>query len=222
MPRAEAATNSAADEIRVTIKPFGPSTEKLMALGLDVMQRAALRKRLGSKARLLYVEAVDDGKQFRPTAPSRFLATIYDASRQCTVLAEGSLDDRRSLSITETAMPPSPSAEEFADAVRLVRRSAEIGPEIKGGALEPYQPIPAMQLEELGDGRFERRITVGLLPRGRGGRHEIVAVDVDRRAVHRFDERAPRPPSPATPRCVECPAQQGRRRHRRAPRARAG
>lgn len=180
-----------ADEIKVTIKPFGPSTEKLASVGSALMRRAAVREHLGAKARLLYVEAIDDEKRYRPKPPSRFRATIYDASRQCTVIAEGSLDARRSVTITESATPPPPSEEEFAAAVRLVERNAEFGAQVKSGALEPYQPIPPVHLAEIGDGRFERRIAVGLLPRDGGARHEIVGVDLGRRRVHRFEERAP-------------------------------
>ena len=57
-----------------------------------------MRKFLGrSRARLLYVEALEDldDKPKRPRPPNRFRATIYDDTNHRTVLADGSLDDLR-------------------------------------------------------------------------------------------------------------------------------
>ena len=74
------------------------------------------------------------------------------------------------------------------------------------GRLEPYQPIPALHLVELPDGRFERRIAVGLLPRDAGESHSIVAVDVARREIihvdDAFGEAGTRPQAPRLVRCA--------------------
>lgn len=179
-------------EIRVAVKPVGPTTEALAAIGVDLMRRKAVSERLSGRARLLYVEAIGDAeKRTRPSAPHRVRATIHDAGNDRTVIVEGSLDGSGALTVTESAVPAAPSSDEFAAAVGVVRRSAEFGDSVKSGALEPYQPIPSVHLHEIGDGRLARRVAVGLLPRARSARHEIVAVDVSRRRLHRFDERAP-------------------------------
>lgn len=181
-------------ELRVTVKPFGPTQEELEAIGARVLTLADVRKHIGrGKARLLYVEALDeDGdKSARPRPPSRFRATLYDDANHRTILVDGNLRNPGRVEVTESASPPHPSDAEYAAAVAIVRRDAELGRAIKARQLEPYQPIPALVLNELPDGRIERLIAVGLLPRAGDAQHEIVAVDLGRRRVIRFEERLP-------------------------------
>lgn len=47
--------------LKVTVSPFGPTTEGLQAIGKRVLTLENVRKYIGrSKARLLYVETLDD------------------------------------------------------------------------------------------------------------------------------------------------------------------
>jgi hypothetical protein len=194
MPRGTAAAAHHLDEgdVRVTVEPFGPTTQDLEAVGRRVATHRALRGRLADgRARLLYVEALDDEgqeKATRPSPPSRFRATVWDAERGCTVLAEGDLSDAGRLALTERATAPPPAREEFDEAVRLVSGDEEVGQGIREGRRVAYQPIPALDVEERADGSLRRRIAVGLIPRGRGERHEIVAVDLGARQVHRSEQ----------------------------------
>ncbi|HXF45224.1 MAG TPA: hypothetical protein VNK91_03805 [Burkholderiaceae bacterium] len=192
------ATRSAAGKsdrgLKVTVKPFGPTREQLAAIGERVLAHADVRKRIGrGKARLLYVETLDDDgdKPARPRPPARFRATLYDDAAGRALLVDGSLGDTRRVEVTESALPPQPSDAEYAAAVKIVRRDPELGRALEARQLEPYQPIPALALNELPDGRIERRIAVGLLPRGGDARHEIVAVDLARRRVIRLEQRLP-------------------------------
>jgi hypothetical protein len=178
-------------EIKVKVEPFGPTTEELAEIGERVIAQARVRKFLGrSRARMLYVETLEDldEKPRRPRPPNRFRATMYDDTNRRAVFADGSLDDLRSLTLNESAIPPPPSGTEFAAAVNLVRRDDTLGAAVAAGRLEPYQPIPALHLVELPDGRFERRIAVGLLPRDAGESHSIVAVDVAGREIIHVDD----------------------------------
>jgi hypothetical protein len=182
-------------EIKVGVKPFGPGTEELAAVGVRVLKETSLRKFVGhAKARLLYVEALEEAvadKRGKPRAPSRFRATLYDDRAGRTILAEGSIRSPRALKLSETAQAPAPSEAEFASAVEAVRRHEAFSASITAGELETYQPIPAVLLSELPDGRFERRIAVGLLPRNRKHSHEIVGVSLPSNEVLRFSERGP-------------------------------
>jgi hypothetical protein len=195
MAKTRSASVGADTGIKVTVTPFGPTTEQLAAIGTRVMTQANVRTSLGrGKARLLYVEALDDedeAKRATPRPPTRFRATIYDDTHHRTILAEGSLRNPRTVTLAESAVPPAPSDAEFTAAVRTVRRDPSLGAAVNEGRLQPYRPIPALHLNELPDGRAERHITVGLLPRHQEEQHEIVGVDVARRRVIRFDERAP-------------------------------
>lgn len=180
--------------LKVTVKPFGPTREQLAAIGERALALASVRKSIGrGKARLLYVEAldVDEGKGAKPRPPSRFRVTLYDDTNLRAILVDGSLRDPRRVDVTESALPPHPSDAEYAAAVKIVRRNAALAAAINARQLEPYQPIPALALNELPDGRIERHIAVGLLPRGGDAQHEIVAVDLARRRVIRFEERLP-------------------------------
>jgi hypothetical protein len=152
---------------------------------------------------LLYVEALDDegeDKGARPSLPSRFRVTVWDAERGCAVLAEGDLSDPGRLTLTERAAAPAPAREEFDEAVGLVTGDEQVGSGVREGRQVAYQPIPALDVEERADGSLRRRIAVGLIPRGRGERHEIVAVDLDARQVHRSEQARARAP-PATGLC---------------------
>jgi Copper amine oxidase, enzyme domain len=186
-------------EITVKVRPFGPSTDRLAEIGERVVAQARVREFLGrSRARLLYVEALEnlDDKPRRPRPPDRFRATIYDDTNHRTVLADGSIDDLRRLTLTESAVPPAPSDAEFAAAVKLVRRDDTLGAAVAAGLLEPYQPIPALHLVELPDGRIRRRIAVGLLPRDAAESHTVVAVDVARREIIRVEDEVLREGGP--------------------------
>jgi Copper amine oxidase, enzyme domain len=186
-------------EITVKVRPFGPSTDRLAEIGERVVAQARVREFLGrSRARLLYVEALEnlDDKPRRPRPPDRVRATIYDDTNHRTVLADGSIDDLRRLTLTESAVPPAPSDAEFAAAVKLVRRDDTLGAAVAAGLLEPYQPIPALHLVELPDGRIRRRIAVGLLPRDAAESHTVVAVDVARREIIRVEDEVLREGGP--------------------------
>ena len=176
-------------DVRVTVTPFGPTDAQLADLGARVVAHRAVRHRFtNGKARLLYVEALEDEDQAAatsPQVPTRFRATIWDEAQQCAVYAEGGMDDLRGLTVTELAAAPQPSQEEFDEAVELVRGDETIGAAVRDGGRVPYQPIPAVHVEQLPDGGIQRRIAVGLIPRGAGERHEIVSVDLGDRSVHR-------------------------------------
>ncbi len=182
-------------EIKIAVKPFGPSTEQLAEIGSRVVSNPALRNFVGhARARLLYVEALDESdppKTGRPRPPDRFRATLYDDKRRRTVLAEGSIGDPGKLVLQESATAPPPTDAEFAAAVKILHRDPGFSALLSKGHLEPYRPIPALHLSERPDGSVERKISVGLLPRDASAAHEIVAVDLATRTVTRFEGRAP-------------------------------
>jgi hypothetical protein len=201
MPATPKKLGKAGDDIRVTVKPFGPTNEELDGIGRQVSRLARLRKFAGARARLLYVELVDDSgdqKEAKPKPPTRFRATFRDDDGHRTIYADGPVAQPTRVDLTESAVSPHPSDAEFAAALEVVRQDHEFAAALGERHYEPYQPIPAVSLTELPDGRVRRNIAVGLLPRVSGVLHEIVAVDLATRRVERFDGRAPtntRPPN---------------------------
>ena len=191
----------AVGEIQVTFKTFGPSSEDLVAIGRRVSQLARVRKFAGERARLLYVELIDeedDRKGGKPKPPTRFRATFRDDDGHRTIYADGRVNEAASVDLSESAVSPHPSDAEYAAALDVVGQDQAFATALGERRYEPYQPIPAVSLTELPDGRVKRSIAVGLLPRAANVLHEIVAVDLASRRVERFDERAPtntRPPN---------------------------
>lgn len=186
----------------VTRKPFGPTSEELRVIGDRAMTLESVRKYIGcGNVRRLYVEALDDDKKAKP--PSRFRITLYDDTNHRAILIDGSLRDPRRVDIAESTVPPGPSDREFAEAVQIVRDDVAFAAAIDARQLEPYQPIPALALNELPDGRIERRIAVGLRPCSSDARDEIVAVDLVRRRVSRFEGRLPPNISPKRARSLQ-------------------
>ena len=179
--------------LTATGKPFGLTSEELVRVGDRAMTSESVRKYIGcANVRRLSVEALDDeDKGAKPQPPSRFRVTLYDDTNHRAILIDGSLRDPRRVDITESALPPHPSEREFAEAVKIVRGDAAFATAIDARQLDPYQPIPALVLSELPDGCIERCIAVGLHPRGGDAQHEIVAVDLARQRVIRFEERLP-------------------------------
>jgi Copper amine oxidase, enzyme domain len=179
-------------EIKVTVKPYGPTTEELAAIGERVVAQTKVRRMLGrGRSRLLYVEALRDeaaGKTKRPRPPERFRATIYDETNHRAVLVDGRIDEPRAVTVTESAVQPPPSAEEFAAALGILRRDSGLAGAVDEGGVEPHQPIPALHLEELPDGRFKRHIAVGLLARDGVTPLQMVAVDLSSRRVTVLDD----------------------------------
>ena len=124
-------------------------------------------------------------------APDRYRATIYDYTNNRVVLVTESLDDvRGSLEVLERGHQPLPNRDEFDEAVEVLLE--DLGPDIRVGRLEPYRPMPPLVEAEGPDGRVERTLAVGLIPREGGARHEIVGANMVRRTTARFTGRAPR------------------------------
>jgi hypothetical protein len=170
-------------------RPSGPTSEGPSVIGDRAMTLESVRKYIGcGNVRRLYVEALGDKKAKRPT---RFRVTLYDDANHRTILIDGSLRDPRRVGITESTVPPRPSDREFAEAVQIVRDDASFATTIGARQLDPYQPSPALVLNELPDGRIERHIAVGLRQTGCEAQHEIVAVDLVSRLVFRFQGGLP-------------------------------
>ena len=182
-------TNNGALAVRITA--FGPKPAQLEALAKIVMKHREIQKHLAkARHRLLSLDVLDpldDPKPIRPRPPQHFRAVIYDYSNNRSVIATGRLSTPSRLEVTTSSQQPLPSQEEFDEAVNVLRKHPELGRAIGDGALIPYSPMPPLVGETLPDGRVERTLAVGLLPREGMKGHEIVAVNLKNRAVLRYE-----------------------------------
>jgi hypothetical protein len=192
---------SAGGDIQLKIQPFGPKPEDMAALAQAVMKHKAVQKRLAkTRNRLLRIDLIEppeETKPARPKPPDRFRAVIYDYTNNIAVHATGSMSKPAAVEITESAQQPLPSSEEFDEAVRIITAHADLGAGLRENRFVAYPPMPPLLNDQLPDGRVERAITVGLLPREGMQGHEIVAVNMVRGNVIRF-ERSERGRAPET------------------------
>jgi len=191
-----------ADDLSISLKPFGPSPADLDAIGARALKNPAVRKSLGrARHRLLSVEAVDapesDKTSKPPAAPKSFRATIYDYTNDRTLHVEGSLATPNRVTITESAVQPPVSNDEWTEATETVRRHPDLAEHLKAGQRRIYRPMPHLVATEAADGRSRRAVAVGLFDDRDSQNHEIVGVDLRDRALQRFDERAPAGSRPA-------------------------
>lgn len=204
MPTKRAKSSVAAsDSLTVTVQPSGPTPEKLQSLAQSIPRHQAVQKELsGTRSRLLRIDFLDraeEAKSASPKPPDQFRATFVDYTNNRTLFATGGLSNTRGLIVTESALQPRPSEGEFQDAMSLVLKDPELGQAVRREGLRPYRPMPPLVGEELEDGRIERTIAVGLLPRSdgnaregarvrEGGRgHEILGVNMVKRKLVRFE-----------------------------------
>src|SRR3712207_5987170 len=183
-------------DVRIEIEPFGPGPEVNEEVSEAVLDHPSVKEYLdGTRHRLLNVRLLDaevEGKPDEPALPDRYRATIYDYTNNRAVVATGRLDDvRGSLEVSVVGRQPIPTREEFDEAVEVLLEDEDLGPAIREQRLVPYRPMPPLIEAELPDGRLERTLAVGLMPRERGARHEIVGANMIHQTVSRFHDRAP-------------------------------
>lgn len=176
--------------IDLKIVPFGPTVEQMRTLGERVAKHRAVQALLGkTRHRLLRIDLIDMDTEAKPAAPrppDSFRAIFYDYTNERTVSATGALARLSNLEVTEAAVQPLPSEEEFDEAVRVVTKHADFAAAVRDQRLVPYQPMPPLIGESRPDGRVERTVAVGLMPREGMEGHEIVGVNMSKRNIVRF------------------------------------
>ena len=202
------------DELSVRLAPQGPTAEAFASLANELLQHASLRELLNkTRSRVLTVEPIEPELEVKPARPpvasDRFRATIYDYTNDRALIVEGSLGNRRQLTVTETNQQPVPTEEEFEEAVRhLTSEAAGLGAALREKSVQPYRPMPPVLGEQQPDGRIERTVAVGLRPTRQGAPHEIVGVNLGRKSVVRFENRAPANAQAHNPICGQPDANQ--------------
>lgn len=185
------ARGTAPEELTVKVRPFGPQPDQIQALTRTVTNHRSVRAYLAkTRFRLLRIELMEpfeETKAIRPKPQSQFRAVFYDYTNNRTVFATGNIKAPRTLEVTESAIQPLPSQAEFDEAASMLREHTEVGAALRAGRLMPYPPMPPLVNEPLPDGRVERTIAVGVVPREGAKGHEIMAVNMIRRKVIRFE-----------------------------------
>jgi hypothetical protein len=169
-----------------------------------------VEKKMGNKQslRLLSFQILPDAVLTvnKPTSLSKsYLAKYYNYDDNRCITIKGKLGQSNPTEIVESKQQPLPNNEEFEDAVQiLIQKEPNISEAIRSKILNPYRPMPPLYIKESSDGDIERVLCIGLRPTGfdttafnsnvndisKQG-HQIIAVNMVRKSVNRFDNRAP-------------------------------
>ncbi len=181
-------------ELTIKVARWGPDEAAIRAASERALQHPAVLQHLkDNRHRLISFEVLDPDPvaKAEPTPPDRYRATIYDYTDARTVLVEGLLSALDNVEVSDSAIQPIPSDEEFAAAIEALLNDSTFGQALREQRLRPYRPMPPLLGEELPDGHVQRIIGVGLLPATAQSAHEIVGVDLLHGAVIRYDGKAP-------------------------------
>src|SRR5437016_6311382 len=108
-----------ATELQIAVDPVRPDEGSLQHFSGTLMVHPRLQEQLSNTDfRLLSFELIEPAeKSDQPPPLDRYRATLYDYTGNRTLFAEGSMGTPDVVEITESAIQPLPSAEEFAAAV---------------------------------------------------------------------------------------------------------
>ena len=209
-PRARARHTLSAEGLTVEVAPWGPEQAYVDRASRSFNRHSSVQKLLRrTRSRTLSVKLletdVSDRKTSRPRQPSHLRTTTYDYTNNRSIEVTGRLGQRRPVDVAHLSGQPLPSNEEFIAALRILRADRRFGRAIDARRLRPYRPMPPLIEEEQPDGRIDRTIAVGLLPRDRRSRHEIVGVNLVRRTVVQFANFAPHASLAAAETCTPPP-----------------
>ena len=183
-------------ELKLKIEPRGPDQARIDAVSRTLSEHPTVREFLGkAHSRMLFFELIEPEVELKPARPSpppdQYRATFFDYSNNRTICVEGSLKQPKRVKVSESGFQPLPGRGEFEAAVKILEKDEYLGAGIREGQLQPSPAMPPIIDIESPDGRSERTISVELLPLAAGAGHEIVGVNLVRRSVVRFAERAP-------------------------------
>lgn len=202
--------------LQIEVRPLGPSRREVETSVRTILDTSELSDELsGTDYRVLSVRRLGPWREDRlsgfprtevsadsrtppPITPAPgFELQVYDYThdRLLTVNQSSTGIQVHDHSELQFLPPPPPTFEEFLDAVTVIEKHPTLGPLIKKGALKPYQAMPHLLTPTPESGK--RVLPVGLRPiaspdaSDTSAAHEIVAVDLSRRRLLRYERKSP-------------------------------
>jgi hypothetical protein len=192
LPLVLLASPSAAEEdnglpFEIEATPVGIEENAVDSLSRAVLDLPEIRERMqGIIYRVLAVE-VNIRSQ---SQGERYAIQIYDYTNDQLLSLSGSMEDISPSAVFTIDDQPDPTFEEFLDAVNIIKSHPELGSAVENERLVPYSAMPILLNRTENTGK--RVFPVGLRSADPSHPHEIVAVDMSRRKIERFPDKAPR------------------------------
>jgi len=160
----------------------------------NLLAQPAVQQHLdGVRYRVLYTQAIENlDKSVVAAQPRRWVSVIYDYTNNRTLEAAADFPAATNVSVATGSQQPLPSAEEWEEAVEIVRRDDQFGRWLTCNLLTAYRAMPALLLNPGPTGEMERTLTVGLLPApGSVATHQIVGVNMVTQRAETFTTQYP-------------------------------
>src|SRR5262245_33461008 len=160
----------------------------------NLLAQPAVQQHLdGVRYRVLYTQAIENlDKSVVAAQPRRWAAVIYDYTNNRTLEARADFPAATNVSVATGSQQPLPSAEEWEEAVEIVRRDDQFGRWLTCNLLTAYRPMPALLLNPGPTGEIERSLTLRLLPAADSVvAHQIVGVNMVTQRAETFTTQYP-------------------------------
>jgi hypothetical protein len=203
--------SNSSSELKIDVKPFGPSQETVTAISELVMKNKLVKKYLdGTSNRLLWFEFIDPDDEYSKnhnenSPPNHFRITFYDYTNNRTIFVKGILEEHdkpKIVDIEESNLQPLPNNEEFQEALQIFNQNKKNIDSLTNEQIQIYPPMPPLLNIELPDGTIQRTINLGLIASNNGINtdsnhenrlqlHEIVGINMIDQTIVRYENRAP-------------------------------
>jgi len=188
--------------VEIKVKTWGPTQTEVDRAKNRVEQSAAVQNALkGAKYRLVlfdYIESQSEKSQ--PSAqPTRFRVVFYDYTNDRTFVAEGDFAGFEKITVRRENFEPGVAAEEFRDAIEVIKKDVKLGALFKEGKLKIFDAMPAIS-----NLNGERLVNVGVRFVSED-ENLVVGVSFKNEKVIRYEGNAP-PTSLAAPETCGIPS----------------
>ena len=174
----------------VTVTPWGPGQAAVDAARAMVSNSAVVLRYLqGTRNRLLSLQLLDSPIPGQP--PNGVRLIFYDYTNNRSVIASGLFNRPETVTATMSNEQPTPSGEEFNEALDLMRRDPSLGPLLADGSLVAYRPMPPVIYGASSWTVNERTVLVGLLAHKLPAKNEVAGVNMIEGVVIRYPNGAP-------------------------------
>jgi hypothetical protein len=198
-----------AAEWRLRFEDSGITEAESVTLQRLILDRPEVRRKLsGTRHRVVWTDFTS-GVRLGQHSPFRMGVYNYSKARLLVIdgafLPAGAPSSLVIHQAAETFEQPSPTQEEYEEAVRVVADDARFREAFRTRAVAPYRAMPAI-IDPCGfecgpNQPRDRLLAIGLKPQNAAFKHEIVGVNLDSMTVQRYPEGAPPTSLAADPFC---------------------